>query len=103
MNEQEHNRWKWDKHVNVAHILTTLAMVGSIFAWINATDKRITVVEERLSANQTLTQTINSAAAAQIALMREEFKSLRDEISRTNDKLDRMIQNQLRNRTNDRP
>lgn len=95
----DRDKWKWDKHINIAHVLTTVAMVTSVFVWINKTDQRISILEERIASSQAMSAALNSAASHQMQLMREEFRAVREEMARTNSKLDRFVENQL-NRNN---
>jgi hypothetical protein len=92
------DRWKWDKHVNIAHVLTTVAMVTSVFVWINKTDQRISILEERITSSQAMAAALNTAASHQLQLMREEFRAVREEMVRTNGKLDRFVELQIRDR-----
>lgn len=98
--QQQREHWKWDKHVNVGHVITTLVMVVSVFTWVGKTDQRIAILEERIANSQALTETLNAAVAHQMSLMRDEFRLVREELSHTNSKLDRFIENQANNRRN---
>jgi len=91
----DRDHWKWDKHINIAHVLTTVAMVTSVFIWINKTDQRISILEERITSSQAMAAALNTAASHQLQLMREEFRAVREEMVRTNNKLDRFVEMQV--------
>lgn len=95
---EQDDHWKWDKHINVAHVLTTMVMVGSVFVWINKTDQRLSLVEERISSSQAMSAALNMSASQQLQLLREEFRSVREEMVRTNSKLDRFVEKQIYDR-----
>ncbi len=94
-NEPE-NRWRFDRHVNIAHIMTTVAIVVAIFRWASVVEQRIVQLEERLVSQQALSRAVQDATTSQLIIVREEFSTVRREIVRTNEKLDRLLENQLR-------
>lgn len=71
---KEDSHWSLDKRVNLSHILTTMAMIMSLFIWGNKIDQRVTTLEA---------QTKNSEATAGLLYKRLE---------RIEDKLDRLIE-----------
>ena len=97
------DRWKWDKHINIAHVLTTVAMVTSVFIWINKTDQRLSLLEERISSSQAMSAAMDVSASQQLQLLREEFRAVREEMVRTNNKLDRFIEKQVYDRNSRSP
>ena len=99
----DRDRWKWDKHINIAHVLTTVAMVTSVFVWINKTDQRLSLLEERISSSQAMSAAMDMSASQQLQLLREEFRGVREEMVRTNNKLDRFIENQAYDRNSRSP
>lgn len=96
------NKWRFDRHVNVAHIATTVAIVVAIFRWASVVEQRIVQLEERLVSQQALSRAVQDATTSQLIIVREEFATVRREIVRTNEKLDRLLENQLRDRNNGR-
>ncbi len=71
---KEDSHWSLDKRVNLSHILTTMAMIMSLFIWGNKIDQRVTTLEA---------QTKNSEVTAGLLYKRLE---------RIEDKLDRLIE-----------
>jgi len=71
---KEDSHWSLDKRVNLSHILTTMAMIMSLFIWGNKIDQRVTTLEA---------QTKNSEVTAGLHYKRPE---------RIEDKLDRLIE-----------
>lgn len=63
--------WRLEKTVNVGHILTTLVIGISLFAWINTIEKRITTLE--------VAERYNS----------DDFSEIKASLRRIEDKLDR--------------
>lgn len=90
-------RWKFDRHINVAHIVSTLLILLGVFKWASVVEQRLVQQEERLAAQVMLSKAVQESNASQVTLLREEFSSVRREITRTNEKLDRLLENQLRN------
>ena len=72
MNEPE--RWHLKKEIQVTHIVSTLMLVGAVFAYVSKIDQRLTVVE---------TQLIGQREAAVIQ---------RAQLERMDAKLDRLIE-----------
>ena len=72
--------WHLDKTVSVSHILTTLAIAGSVFVWASKIEQRIVIVETRLeNASQSASQTQRDVRElAQI--VRDEIRMLRMEV-----------------------
>jgi hypothetical protein len=71
---KEDSHWSLDKRVNLSHILTTMAMIMSLFIWGNKIDQRVTTLEA---------QTKNSEVTTGLLYKRLE---------RIEDKLDRLIE-----------
>ena len=66
---EDRRQWHLDKTFNISHILTTLAIAGSMFTYANNMDKRVAVLEERIN-----TQTVVAHRAQQ------DMKDLADEV-----------------------
>ena len=67
-------RWHLKKEIQVTHVVSTLLLVGSVFAYVSKIDQRLTVVETQLIAQR-------DAAAVQ-----------RAQLERMDAKLDRLIE-----------
>ena len=50
MNEPE--RWHLKKEIQVTHIVSTLMLVGAVFAYVSKIDQRLTIVETQLIAQR---------------------------------------------------
>ena len=67
-------RWHLKKEIQVTHVVSTLLLVGAVFAYVAKIDQRLTVVETQLIAQR-------DAAAVQ-----------RVQLERMDAKLDRLIE-----------
>lgn len=72
MNEPE--RWHLKKEIQVTHVVSTLLLVGAVFAYVSKIDQRLTIVETQLIAQR-------DASAVQ-----------RVQLERMDAKLDRLIE-----------
>lgn len=72
MNEPE--RWHLKKEIQVTHIVSTLMLVGAVFAYVSKIDQRLTIVETQLMAQ------------------REASVIQRAQLERMDAKLDRLIE-----------
>lgn len=70
----EPERWHLKKEIQVTHVVSTLLLVGAVFAYVSKIDQRLTVVETQLIAQR-------DAAAVQ-----------RGQLERMDAKLDRLIE-----------
>jgi hypothetical protein len=50
MNEPE--RWHLKKEIQVTHIVSTLMLMGAVFAYVSKIDQRLTIVETQLMAQR---------------------------------------------------
>jgi hypothetical protein len=50
VNEPE--RWHLKKEIQVTHIVSTLMLVGAVFAYVSKIDQRLTIVETQLMAQR---------------------------------------------------
>jgi hypothetical protein len=51
MSEQP-ERWHLKKEIQVTHIVSTLMLVGAVFAYVSKIDQRLTIVETQLMAQR---------------------------------------------------
>jgi hypothetical protein len=70
----EPERWHLKKEIQITHVFTTLALVGSVFAYVQKIDQRLTIVETQLIAQ------------------REASMIQRAQLERMDAKLDRLIE-----------
>jgi flagellar biosynthesis/type III secretory pathway chaperone len=71
---QDTQHWSVDKRVNISHLMTTAAMLISLFVFINKIDQRITTLETAAKFNSDSSQRLN------------------ERLDRIEDKLDRLIE-----------
>jgi hypothetical protein len=83
---------QWDRHINVGHVLTTLAMAGSIIFWGNAMDRRVAVLEEQYRSQQQRDAAQDSATASAVLLLRSDFADMRGEARELNRRLERYLE-----------
>jgi hypothetical protein len=67
-------RWHLKKEIQVTHVVSTLLLVGAVFAYVSKIDQRLTIVETQLIAQR-------EASAVQ-----------RVQLERMDAKLDRLIE-----------
>ena len=80
--EQDRRHWHLDKTLNVSHLLTTLVISGSLFAYANNMDRRVAILEEKMQVQEQE----NSRSAAEVrelaADVKHELRLLRTELMR---------------------
>ena len=67
-------RWHLKKEIQVTHVVSTLLLVGAVFAYVSKIDQRLTIVETQLIAQ------------------REAVVVQRVQLERMDAKLDRLIE-----------
>ena len=90
--EQPKRHFTLDPTVNVGHILTTMTMAAAIFAWGNAMDRRMAILEEKAHSQEKRDVQQDNTAASALLLLRSDFADLRGEIRETNRKVERYIE-----------
>jgi hypothetical protein len=45
-------RWHLKKEIQVTHVVSTLLLVGAVFAYVSKIDQRLTIVETQLMAQR---------------------------------------------------
>lgn len=50
MNNPEH--WHFKKEIQIAHIISTLLIVGAVFSYVSKIEQRLTIVETQLMAQR---------------------------------------------------
>lgn len=86
------SHWSVDTRLNVAHLLTTLSLVGGLFAYANAIDRRIAVLEEKAASQRERDIGQDSQASAALLLLRADIADLRGELREANRALQRYIE-----------
>ena len=79
---EDRRHWHLDKTLNVSHLLTTIVIAGSLFAYANNMDRRVAILEEKMQTQATQ----NSQAQAEVkelaADVKHELRLLRQELLR---------------------
>ena len=52
MSEPQAERWHLKKEIQVTHVVSTLLLVGAVFAYVSKIDQRLTIVETQLLAQR---------------------------------------------------
>ena len=73
----EPERWHLKKEIQVTHVISTLLLVGAVFAYVNKIDQRLTIVETQLIAQ------------------RDSSMVQRAQLERMDAKLDRLIERSM--------
>ena len=50
--EVDRRHWHLDKTLNVSHLLTTVVIAGSLFAYANNMDRRVAILEEKMQSDE---------------------------------------------------
>lgn len=72
---EDDDRWRFDKHVSVGHIITTVAIIIGALSWGSRVESRTAVVENTVSI--------------QAATNQKEFMEIKETLRRIEDKLER--------------
>lgn len=78
--EPDRRAWHLDKTISVSHLLTTVAIAGSVFVWASKMEQRLSVLETRVEHSaQSVTATQRDVKElAQV--VRDEVRMLRMEV-----------------------
>lgn len=83
--------WQMDKNITVAHILTAIVIIGSLFAslfaWVSAIDRRSDHNEQEIIH-------IVNAVKAESKRLDTLRSDIQHDLDRINNKLDRLIERQ---------
>ena len=78
--EPDRRHWHLDKTLNVSHLLTTLVIAGSLFAYANNMDRRVAILEEKMQAQAVQNQK-SAADVKELATdVKHELRLLRQEL-----------------------
>ena len=78
--EPDRRHWHLDKTLNVSHLLTTLVIAGSLFAYANNMDKRVAILEEKMQVQATENQRSQIEVKELAADVKHELRLLRTEL-----------------------
>lgn len=69
--------WHLDKRINVSHLIATLLLAISVFAWANGVDKRISVIESQHHQFEKENERQDKQLEANNALLRAELGEIK--------------------------
>lgn len=80
--DDEHRYWRVSKAIGVSHLLTTIAIAGSLFSYANNMDRRVAILEEKMQA-QAMQNSQSQAEVKELAAdVKHELRLLRQELLR---------------------
>ena len=82
---QRRRQWHLEKSVSISHIISTIAIAGSMFVYIGKMDTRIALLEQ---SNQQQAHTDQR----QDAERSESLREIRENMKAISEKLDRLIE-----------
>lgn len=50
--EKQPERWHLKREIQVTHVISTLLLLGAVFAYVQKVDQRLTIVETQLTAQR---------------------------------------------------
>jgi hypothetical protein len=74
MNEQNERGFRFNKNIDIGHLISIIVMLGALMVQWNMMDKRVAVLEEARSSQRDRDQT-------QDALTKEKFQEVRDALA----------------------
>ncbi len=77
----DENHWHLDKRLNVGHLLTTMALAGSLFIWASAMERRVAVLETQVAIAKQQTSDDMHELKLEMRELRNEIKSLRQSLN----------------------
>ena len=78
------NSWHLDKRISFSHLITTMAIIISLFTWGSTLDKRLTLLEESAKRQEEAIKQDRES----IRILNTE---IRGELSRLNDKMNDVL------------
>lgn len=76
----EGRKWHLDKTISVSHILTTLAIAGSVFMWAMKMDQRVSIMEAKLEYTGQQLKSAQSDVKELSLQIRDDIRQLRNEV-----------------------
>ena len=80
--EPDRRHWHLDKTLNVSHLLTTLVIAGSLFAYANNMDRRVAILEEKMQVQAQENMRSGAEVRELAADVKHELRLLRTELMR---------------------
>ena len=80
--EPDRRHWHLDKTLNVSHLLTTVVIAGSLFAYANNMDRRVAILEEKMQVQSQENKRASDEVRELAADVKHELRLLRTELLR---------------------
>ena len=80
--EPDRRHWHLDKTLNVSHLLTTVVIAGSLFAYANNMDRRVAILEEKMQVQAQENARSGAEVRELAADVKHELRLLRTELMR---------------------
>ena len=80
--EPDRRHWHLDKTLNVSHLLTTVVIAGSLFAYANNLDRRVAILEEKMQVQAQENMRSGAEVRELAADVKHELRLLRTELMR---------------------
>ena len=80
--ETDRRHWHLDKTLNVSHLLTTVVIAGSLFAYANNMDRRVAILEEKMQVQATENKRASDEVRELATDVKHELRLLRTELMR---------------------
>ena len=80
---------RFDKTINLGHVLTFLGFIVTIMVTWSTLDKRVVVLEESRKAQAVLDNAQDNRSAEKFTEIRETLGEIKRSVDRVNDKLER--------------
>ena len=80
--EPDRRHWHLDKTLNVSHLLTTVVIAGSLFAYANNMDRRVAILEEKMQVQAQENMRSGAEVRELAAEVKHELRLLRTELMR---------------------
>ena len=83
---EDRRHWHLDKTLNLSHLLTTLVIAGSLFAYAGGMDKRVAVLEAQVLAQKQANEQARNDVRELINDVKFEVRALRADVMKKNEK-----------------
>lgn len=78
--QRDRRQWHLDKTFNLGHMLTTIALAGSLAVYVTTMDKRIAILEAQSQAQNTNVVQVQQAQKEVTKEIRDEIRALRADL-----------------------
>lgn len=82
---EDRRHWHLDKTLNLSHLLTTVVIAGSLFAYAGGMDKRVAVLEEQMTTQKQANEQARNDVRDLINDVKFEVRALRADVMKQKD------------------